>query len=59
MANGAMSTPRGFQKCNDCNAVGPPCHACHGTGKVKGATCDSCKGTGLEVHTTIIESCKG
>lgn len=65
MANGA-GHPRGFQKCKDCDAVGPPCDVCHGSGKVKSfstmahdADCQSCKGTGLEVHTLIIESCKG
>jgi DnaJ-class molecular chaperone len=59
MANGATSLPRGFQKCKDCNAVGPACDVCHGTGQTHGANCQSCKGTGLEVHTTVIESCKG
>jgi hypothetical protein len=59
MVNGVTDPPRGLKKCNDCDAVGPPCHACQGTGEIHGATCNSCKGTSLEVHTQIIESCKG
>jgi hypothetical protein len=59
MANGTTSLPRGFQKCKDCKAVGPPCAVCHGTGMINGVVCHSCKGTGLQVHTAVIESCKG
>ncbi len=59
MTNGATKPPQGLQKCKSCPAVGPPCAVCHGTGKTSGATCQSCKGTGLAVHTTIIQSCKG
>jgi DnaJ-class molecular chaperone len=59
MANVPTEPPRGFQKCKDCTAVGPPCDVCQGTGKTRGAACGSCKGTGLEVHTTVIQSCKG
>lgn len=52
--------PRGFQKCKYCDAVGPPCDSCKGTGTTnQGAVCPSCKGTALDVHTTVIESCKG
>lgn len=59
MPNVPTSPPRGMQKCKFCDAVGPPCHVCHGTGQTQGAECQSCKGTGLGVHTTVIESCKG
>ncbi len=53
-------TPRGFQQCKSCEAVGPPCDSCKGIGQTKqGVVCPSCKGTGLEVHTTVIGSCKG
>jgi hypothetical protein len=59
MVNDPTNPPRGFQKCKHCNAVGPPCHACKGTGTSQGADCQSCKGTGLQAHTNVIPSCKG
>jgi hypothetical protein len=59
MANVPTHLPQGFQKCKNCNAVGPPCDVCQGTGKTRGSDCASCKGTGLEAHTNVIPSCKG
>jgi hypothetical protein len=58
MPNDPNNPPGGLQKCKVCDAVGPPCPSCKGTGE-GGSPCPSCKGTGLAVHTTIIPSCKG
>jgi hypothetical protein len=58
MPNVPTNPPRGMQKCKFCEAVGPPCRVCQGTGEGH-SPCASCKGTGLEVHATIIPSCKG
>jgi hypothetical protein len=55
----APNSPPPLQKCKSCEAVGPPCGACKGTGRTGGVVCHSCKGAGILVHISTIESCKG